>query len=399
MIPSPSPIPTRRRHAIDIESAPLYPVPPGRSAPPMDRPGTLLLVALWYCAGVLSIATTKVLLSPPYGLSPLLLSFLQFAISSLLLSVVYPAADSAAGPGLTGVSLSYGAGFVLTNISFGLGSPPFVETIKSSEPLTSAGVAFTSGLDAVSYGEVGGLIIIAAGAVLAASSSSPPSSNSDSFNYNVHIHGRERHTTYPLPADNPAASVGLWYVAGVVMISNLCFSLRGLYQKRLGKIKRRTADESNRKNKDKKSTIENAALQLWMNRISACATLPVLLLHRLLSSSGRPLLATSPFHHLSLIPLLLLNSILFCTYNLASTMVLGRISMLHHAAVNAMRRVFAVVVTSVFFRIVPSARATVGLAACIGGFGIFTYQKAQKGKGLRSMNRRTSLLPTGPPMV
>ena len=101
--------------------------------------------------------------------------------------------------------LCFSSGFVLTNISFSLSSAPAVETIKSAEPLTSALVASLGGVDSITLPEMGCLLVLISGVLLSTLSK------------------------------ESSSSISLW-AFGVVMLSNLSFSLRGLYQKRMPKF-------------------------------------------------------------------------------------------------------------------------------------------------------------------
>ena len=79
------------------------------------------------------------------------------------------------------------------------------------------------------------------------------------------------------------------------------------------------------------------------------------------------------------IPLALLNGIAFTSYNLASTYVLTRISVVHHAALNCIRRVFAVIVTSVVFGLSITMLQIFGISTSMGGFFLFSHFKMKKG--------------------
>merc|ERR1719491_906288 len=47
----------------------------------------------------------------------------------------------------------------------------------------------------------------------------------------------------------------------------------------------------------------------------------------------------------------LCNGFAFASYNLASTYVLSRISVVHHSSLNCVRRVFAIIITSTLFQV------------------------------------------------
>lgn len=88
--------------------------------------------------------------------------------------------------------------------------------------------------------------------------------------------------------------------------------------------------------------------------------------------------------------------------SLASTFLLTRISVVHHAALNCTRRIFAIVCTSILFGIPISYTSAVGIAISFFAFMVFTYAKTSKTTGAvaAGTNRgpdgssNSSLLPT-----
>jgi hypothetical protein len=62
----------------------------------------------------------------------------------------------------------------------------------------------------------------------------------------------------------------------------------------------------------------------------------------------------------------------------------------HHAALNCIRRIFAIVVTSIVFANPISPKGVLGIFVSFGGFMSFTYAKAQKSQRPKPMS---SLLP------
>ena len=63
--------------------------------------------------------------------------------------------------------------------------------------------------------------------------------------------------------------------------------------------------------------------------------------------------------------------------SVASTYVLSRVSVVHHAALNCVRRVFAVVVTSAIFGLPISFAGVCGIMVSLVGFVAFTWSKAR----------------------
>lgn len=113
----------------------------------------------------------------------------------------------------------FSLGFYCTNVGFQASSAAFVETIKASEPITSAVLAVAWGLEMVNRKEATSLAMIVCGVILSTLGNSPPSTTADDYG-----------------GTNADADAGLGMVAsllscGIVMMSNLCFSFRGLFQK------------------------------------------------------------------------------------------------------------------------------------------------------------------------
>lgn len=76
--------------------------------------------------------------------------------------------------------------------------------------------------------------------------------------------------------------------------------------------------------------------------------------------------------------------------SLASTFILTRISVVHHAALNCIRRVFAIIVTSFLFRVPITFTGICGIFISIVGFLSFTHYKTKR---LRQPKPVSSLLP------
>jgi hypothetical protein len=66
--------------------------------------------------------------------------------------------------------------------------------------------------------------------------------------------------------------------------------------------------------------------------------------------------------------------------SLASTYILSRISVVHHAALNCIRRIFAIIVTSIVFGVPITPVGALGIFVSFGGFMAFTYAKTKKAK-------------------
>jgi drug/metabolite transporter (DMT)-like permease len=278
-----------------------------------------------------------------------------------------------AHPSLVWAALFFGAGFLLTNLGFSGAPASFVETIKASEPITSATVAVWWRIESLSAPEVVSLLAIVAGVVLSTvgNGNRPPS---------------------PTPDVAAAASTSLASCV-VVLLSNLCFSFRGLHQK----LFRATPEGSTH-------AMDDVNLQFRMQQLGVLGlALPALVLE------GRSLMRTL-WHVFVVLPLQtgdsggglapslrlvaqylmisLLNGCAFTFYNLSSTYILSRITVVYHAALNCIRRVFAIIVTSAFFHVPMTGAGAVGILCSVGGFMSFSHFKAakqQKASTQRSM--------------
>jgi len=69
---------------------------------------------------------------------------------------------------------------------------------------------------------------------------------------------------------------------------------------------------------------------------------------------------------------------LFLKISLASTYVLSKLTVLHHSSLNCLRRMMAILATSLFFRKPMSFEAAAGLMTSFLGFASFTYNRAQR---------------------
>jgi drug/metabolite transporter (DMT)-like permease len=242
-------------------------------------------------------------------------------------------------------------GFLFTNYGFRSGSAAFVETIKAAEPITSASTAVAWGIERLGKEEVFSLAGIVVGVILSTFGQNPPKAE--------------------ITNKQTTSSVVAFLI---VMISNLCFSFRGLHQKLFRASPR-----------GKASSMNDLNLQFRMQQIGVLVLFfPAIVANALWILSRATLFDMGEITRY--IPLALLNGVAFTSYNLASTYVLTRISVVHHAALNCIRRVFAVIVTSVVFGLSITALQVVGIATSVGGFFSFSYYKLKK--GLKEKRRR-----------
>jgi len=334
-----------------------------------------IAVFLWYMLGVLSIATTKLLLQA--RVPPLYLTLQQLFLGSNLLHMMLHMRAFGSSAGLlpwpkpvvskipvrriqqqnvesfrnfhlrdlilAGVYFSFG--FAATNISFSGASAAFVETIKAAEPITSASTAVLWGIEVLSIPEAASLGTIVIGVLLSTLG------NSSSGDVTA----------------TSTLSKSLQSCA-IVMLANICFSFRGLHQKLF-------------RNVYPKIPFDDLNLQFRMQQMGMMMLIaPVLIWdgRRILTSlwvyNQRPTLEYS----LYLLGLSVVNGFSFTIYNLASTFVLTRISVVHHAALNCIRRIFAIIVTSILFRIPLTLLGSFGIMVSFGGFLSFTHYKMKR---------------------
>lgn len=394
-------------------------------------------VALWYSLGVISIGTSKVLLSDHElgsvigNVPPMYLTLQQLLIGSTLLRLWISSANASSSsriqpwpvqssvstspttnnsgyydnhhtdgktlssaslssllswgktlrgvhPSLVWAALYFALGFLLTNMGFSGAPASFVETVKASEPITSASVAALWKIESLTAPEALSLLAIVAGVALstAGNQHGSPSSNT---------------TT--------SSSSSIWSCA-VILLSNLCFSFRGLHQK----LFRATPEGST-------GAVDDWNLQFRMQQLGAAGLVfPVLLWEgRTLWNALWHVMITMPLQEdasaggqvaglaasLRLIAhyvlLSLCNGCAFTLYNLSSTYILSRISVVHHAALNCIRRVFAIIVTSILFRVPLTATGALGILCSVVGFMAFSHFKVQKQQKAAA---RWSYLPT-----
>lgn len=384
-------------------------------------------VVLWYSLGVVSIGTSKLLLMKGdhtlAGVPPLFLTLQQLIIGSTLLrfllhirflgssglqpwpiaagtstdastrqrynflgqadtglpgrrrptglqAAVLKALPASLQPNLLLAGVYFCFGFLATNYGFSGSSAAFVETIKAAEPITSATIAVSWGLEVLSRPETASLSVIVAGVVL-----STVGNNGQTGDAAV-----------------AAATVSESITACcVVMAANLCFSFRGLYQKLF-----RAAPEGS------SAVLDDINLQFRMQQIGIGVLLtPAIFLEsttilrvlyamvvRAGSQPGGWMAEVAvAWQYLSLA---LVNGCAFAGYNLASTFILSRISVVHHAALNCLRRIFAIIVTSIAFAIPMTLTGAFGILVSVSGFMSFTHYKIRRQRQPKPLS---SLLP------
>jgi len=108
---------------------------------------TIVLVILWYSSSMLAITTSKMTMQA--APVPLVLCSAQFAIAAIISGAVLTLGETGTkmsngqeGSMLAGISITYTLGVFFTNFVFSLAHASFVETVKSSEPISAVVLAY-----------------------------------------------------------------------------------------------------------------------------------------------------------------------------------------------------------------------------------------------------------------
>merc|ERR1712157_25880 len=146
-----------------------------------------------------------------------------------------------------------------------------------------------------------------------------------------------------------------------VLTSNVCFSFRGLHQKLL----QQTTSQGDEMN--------DIVLQCNMQCIGYILFfIPAIFMDsfdvlrniwKIIQTDNDWMIILGRFFFLSLC-----NGFAFASYNLASTYILTRISVVHHATLNCLRRVFAIIVTSFLFHVNMTWWTWLGIIISVTGF-------------------------------
>ncbi|GMI21984.1 hypothetical protein TeGR_g6193 [Tetraparma gracilis] len=260
---------------------------------------------------------------------------MQYLLGFHPLSLRLPPTETpSASRDLQKTAIFYTLAFLLTNVSFSIASASFTETIKAAEPLTSTPIAVMFGVDTVSAREVAAIGVIVVGVLVTV---------------------WEEGGGDIAPTATPAATS-----AAITLSANLCLSLRGAYQTR---VKRAAGG----------GELGVTDLELF-TRISSFGFLACGSMWALQSIWAPPEPAFFPMT----VILVVVNAAAHNAYNLASTVVLSRVSLIHHAALNCLRRLFSIVVTSVFFEIQITLGIVAGVTLTLAGFACFSASKSSK---------------------
>lgn len=174
------------------------------------------------------------------------------------------------------------------------------------------------------------------------------------------------------------------------MGSNLCFSFRGLYQKLYS-----NAESQQQQHNIINKRLDDLNLQYRMQQIGVgIFIVPAIMWYGIPTviqcilqyfRSQQSLMSMIPDILRFIvsfikyyIPLAIINGMAFTLYNLASTYILSRISVVYHATFNCIRRIVAIIITSIIFQIPITVQSCCGILTAVFGFVLFTYFKNLK---------------------
>lgn len=322
----------------------------------------VIAVLVWYLLGVGCICTTKILLSE-FSLPPLVLTFQQLLMGSTMLRIhlgitggLQPLPEGKIHK-QTGYSIYYdfvlmglfnALDFLASNTSFSHSAASFVETVKASEPISTTAIALFFGIDQLRLPEGMSMGILMVGVFCATLGN---------------VEGDE--SLHPMTEEEGEISLHQSVkTCVIVMTANLCFALRAKSQK----IFRSQAEGL---------VMNDTNLLMRIQQIGAVSLLlPVMffevpgVLQRTLE---HPLETQGRFFFLAIA-----NATAFFSYCLASCYVLTKLSVVQYTLIGCLRRMFAIVFTSIAFGVPMTFLGVAGIVLCFVGFCCFTHFRLQK---------------------
>lgn len=246
-----------------------------------------------------------------------------------------------------------GLDFLASNTSFSKSSASFVETIKASEPITTTALAIWWGIDRLGTRETASLAVLITGVLLSTYANAVTAAND---------------TTSTTEAEAaPASLEESIKTCLTVMMANMCFAFRAMSQKLL----RQSSTGSSQQ-------LDDFNMYFRMLQTGAASlVVPVLLFQpRLLVQVlfGRPSWHVFGYYW----GISAICSISFASYNLAGCYILTRISVVQYSGIGCLRRLFAIVATSIAFGVPISGLGGVGILMSLVGFSGFTHYRFQR---------------------
>ena len=352
----------RKSPTSQVVGLPLPPTPQLDTLPEPETPPKRLglLIVVWYLSSCVAITTSKICMTE--AKVPFLLCSTQCLTAAVLTRCYLEATGTPSvlhkeTRWLVKISGAYSSGFALTNVAFSLATAAFVETVKSSEPVSTAALALVLLGERESFATYISLVPVVFGVGMATSAGSFVLSKAAFF---------------------------------VVLASNLCFSFRAVLVKEL-------------KRRHPHSTSSRSAIALFyhVSRFGLPAFLLAALIHRefhfflvlrnLFQSQDDDLLRRSssgqwwsPSSALLIAAAFFTNGVAYTTYNMASFVVLSQVSTTTHAVLNVFRRVVVICVTTLYFRTPLSITNLAGVLTAAFGVAAFATSKGTPTKSPQS---------------
>ena len=392
----------------------------------LDRLTLAIALIAWFSVGILAIVTSKVLIGD-WGCPPLILTVQQMVVGTTILRLVVAARDGAAQPlpwehfsvpsakstallsdklkrllpwlshmNFILVGCFNSLDFLCSNYAFSQSAAHFVETIKASDPITTTAVALIYRVDTLGAAEGASLVLLVTGVLLS-------------------TWGNAKNNETDDVSTAEAVAPELWdsvRTMAMVMMANICFAFRAMNQKRY----RVTTNELQQ--------LDDANLFCRMCQIGATfLALPLILLHwkDFIVAWNQPFDLQRTYFGLVLInsfsyvtyklsrmaiivgPLICSITHLFLLFgssvmvhqttifdSLASTYILSKLTVLHHSSLNCLRRMVAILATSLFFHKPMSFEARAGLMTSFFGFSSFTYHRAHRNRVVPAVKTKDS---------
>jgi drug/metabolite transporter (DMT)-like permease len=237
-------------------------------------------------------------------------------------------------------------------VGFTFANASFVETVKSSQPITTTAVALFFGIDTLQKPEALAMAVIVVGVFCSTLGNAEDAADTDL---------KEKED--PAVASNASMTMGqALQTVAIAITANLCFALRVNSQKKF-----RAHPEGREMN--------DTNMLMWMQRMGSFALLIPIILFDLAGVIRRT--RASAFWE-GLIPfwaLALINAMCFSLYTLTNTFVLTKVSVGQHTGLNALRRMFVIVFTAIFFGVPITPMKTFGVVLCFTGFSAFSYYR------------------------
>jgi solute carrier family 35 protein E1 len=228
----------------------------------------------------------------------------------------------------------FSLGFVFTNQAFLHGDVSFAETVKAGEPLSTVMLGLLLQAESASLPVYASLGVVCTGVAMSCYST----------------------TNFSMPSFVFAA------------LSNFCFSGRAVVLKKV----QRTA------------AISTTVTQIILNFAQMCSSgLMVVVPLALVFETGEVLASFSSDGLTKLAVLLACNGLMFTTYNVLSMVVLARTQLFTHTLLNAIRRIWIIFTSVLYFGNSMSVVNVMGAGVAVAGGVLYSmlnkhYAKAQR---------------------